>query len=38
VSGLKRLEPIISEFVKRGEVKVVGGEYELATGVVNLIA
>jgi carbonic anhydrase len=38
VSGLKRLEPIISEFVKRGELKVVGGEYELATGVVNVIA
>jgi carbonic anhydrase len=38
VGRLKGLEPILSEFVKRGELRVIGGVYELATGVVNVIA
>lgn len=38
VGRLKGLDPIVSEFVKRGELSVVGGVYELATGVVGVVA
>ncbi len=38
VGLLKGLDPIISEFVKTGRVKVVGGVYELRTGLVELCA
>ncbi len=38
VGLLKGLDPIISELVKAGKVKVVGGVYELGTGVVELCA
>lgn len=37
VERLKTLDPIISEFVKKGEVKVVGAVYELGSGKVKLI-
>ena len=38
--GVKRLEgldPILSKFVKAGELKVVGGVYELSTGKVEMV-
>lgn len=38
VGLLKGLDPIISELVKAGKVKVVGGVYELGTGLVELCA
>lgn len=38
VARLKGLEPIVSAVVKRGEVAVVGGVYELSTGAVSVIA
>lgn len=40
LAGVKRLEtldPILSKMVKSGELKVVGGVYDLATGKVNMI-
>ena len=37
VERIKSLDPILSEFVKKGEVKVVGAVYELRTGLVSLI-
>lgn len=36
VERLKTLDPIVSKFVKSGEVKVVGATYVLATGKVEL--
>ena len=36
VERLKGLDPILSKFVKAGEVKVVGGVYDLATGKVEM--
>jgi carbonic anhydrase len=41
LEGVKRLEglaPIISKMVKSGEVKVVGGVYELSTGKVEMVS
>jgi carbonic anhydrase len=38
VGTLRGLDPIISELVKAGKVKVVGGVYELGTGLVELCA
>lgn len=38
VGNLKRLEPILSEFVAAGKLKVVGGAYELSTGKVDVFA
>ncbi len=35
VERLKGLDPILSEFVKKGELKIVGAVYELRTGVVR---
>ena len=35
VERLKGLDPILSELVKKGELKVVGAVYELRTGLVN---
>ncbi len=37
IERIKTLDPILSEFVKKGELKVVGGVYDLATGVVNMV-
>lgn len=40
VAGVKRLEtlaPILSQKVKSGELKVVGGVYELSTGKVEMV-
>jgi len=40
LAGVKRLEtldPILSKMVKAGDLKVVGGVYDLATGKVNMI-
>lgn len=34
---LNRVEPILGEAVKKGELKVVAGRYDLATGKVELI-
>jgi carbonic anhydrase len=36
VEKLKGLDPVLSKFVKAGEVKVVGGVYDLATGKVEM--
>jgi carbonic anhydrase len=36
VERLNRLDPIVSEFVETGQVKVVGGTYELSTGQVEI--
>jgi carbonic anhydrase len=36
VERLKGLDPILSKFAKTGELKVVGGTYELRTGSVKL--
>lgn len=41
LEGVKRLEglaPIISKFAKSGELKVVGGVYELSTGKVEMLS
>jgi carbonic anhydrase len=35
VDRLKGLDPILAEFVKKGELKVVGAVYELKTGLVQ---
>jgi carbonic anhydrase len=35
VDQLKGLDPILSEFVKKGDLKVVGAVYELKTGTVQ---
>jgi carbonic anhydrase len=37
VERIKTLDPILSAFVKKGELKVVGAVYELRTGQVNLL-
>jgi carbonic anhydrase len=37
VDRLKGLDPILSKFVKSGELKVVGAVYELRTGEVKLL-
>lgn len=37
VETLKGLDPILSGFVKKGDLKVVGGVYELRTGQVRLL-
>lgn len=36
VETLKGLDPIVAKFVKAGEVKVVGGVYELSNGKVDV--
>jgi carbonic anhydrase len=38
VERLQTLDPILSGFVKRGELKVVGAVYELHTGLVKLLS
>jgi carbonic anhydrase len=38
VKRLKGLEPILSKLVNAGELKVVGGTYQLSTGRVELLA
>lgn len=38
VEQVKGLDPILSKFVKAGELKVVGATYELATGKVDVFA
>jgi carbonic anhydrase len=37
VDRLKNLEPILAGLVKSGELKIVGGVYELRTGLVKLL-
>ncbi len=37
VGRLKEVEPILAPAVKDGKIKVVGGVYDLATGVVTLL-
>ena len=40
LAGVKKLsesEPILSKYVKAGELKVVGGIYDLATGKVEMV-
>ncbi|MEM7009669.1 MAG: carbonic anhydrase [Thermodesulfobacteriota bacterium] len=37
VDKLNNSDPVISDLVKKGEVKVVGGNYDLKTGEVKLI-
>lgn len=37
VDRLKRLDPIVSEFVETGRIQVVGGVYELSTGKVEMV-
>jgi carbonic anhydrase len=37
VKKLSGLEPILSKYVKSGELKVVGGIYDLATGKVEMV-
>jgi len=37
VERLKALDPIVSKFAKAGELKVVGGVYELSTGAVKVL-
>jgi carbonic anhydrase len=40
LAGVKKLsesEPILSKYVKSGELKVVGGVYDLATGKVEMV-
>ncbi len=36
VARFKGLDPILSKLAKTGELKVVGGSYELRTGAVDL--
>lgn len=38
VARVAAAQPVLSEAVKSGRVRVVGGEYELATGKVRLLA
>jgi carbonic anhydrase len=38
VKRLKELDPILSKFVKSGELKVVGATYERHTGSVKLFS
>ncbi len=38
VRRLKGLDPILSNLVRSGELKVVGGVYQLSTGKVDLVA
>ena len=35
VERLKGLDPILSDLVKKGELKIVGAVYELRTGAVK---
>jgi carbonic anhydrase len=37
VERLKSLKPILSPRIKQGRLKVVGGVYDLRTGVVTLV-
>jgi carbonic anhydrase len=37
VKRLKGLEPILAKLVNAGELKVVGGSYQLSTGKVELL-
>jgi carbonic anhydrase len=37
VKRLKGLDPILSSFVKSGEMKVIGGVYQLSTGKVEMV-
>jgi carbonic anhydrase len=37
VKKLSELDPILSKFVKDGEVKVVGAIYDLASGKVEMV-
>jgi carbonic anhydrase len=37
VKQLEAAEPVLSEYVKKGEVKIVGARYDLDTGRVSLI-
>ena len=36
VERLKSLDPILAPLVKSGELKVVGGTYELSTGAIEI--
>lgn len=38
VDQLKSSQPVLSEFVKAGKLKIVGGRYDLETGRVDIIA
>ena len=38
VKRLKSLEPILSKLANSGELKVVGGTYQLSTGKVELLS
>lgn len=38
VARAKGADPILSKFVEKGTLKVVGGVYDLATGVVEIVA
>jgi carbonic anhydrase len=37
VKTLSELDPVLSKFAKSGELKIVGGVYDLATGKVDLV-
>jgi carbonic anhydrase len=37
VKKLSESEPILSKYVKSGELKVVGAVYDLATGKVEMV-
>ena len=38
VKKLSELDPILSKFAKSGELKIVGGVYDLATGKVEMVS
>lgn len=38
IKKLSELDPILSKYVKSGELKIVGGIYDLATGKVDLVS
>jgi carbonic anhydrase len=38
VARLKALPPVVAPAVRAGRVKVVGGVYDLKTGIVSVIA
>jgi carbonic anhydrase len=38
VKKLSELDPILAKFAKSGELKIVGGVYDLATGKVDLVS
>jgi len=37
VANLKSSEPILAEAVRHGAVRIIGGRYDLETGVVDVI-